>query len=274
VRFLLTNDDGVGHPGLWAMREALARAGLDLLVVAPSRDRSACGRGFSKKRLSVRRTRGSEASDIFAVDGTPVDCVRVAYSGARPGFLPDVVVSGINDGANLGENIAYSGTVAGAAEGAMFGAVGIAVAVDGENSSGESRVTLDEAAGIAWSVVRRLCHRPEFRGVVVNVNVPATRPLGVEIAKLAQIALVDGLFGGVRPADGAFLSYRDGAVFVDEPGTDAAVLASGCVAISAIRPTRIPSCNNLLNDVGGLEASSAEILESSSSSGRGDSELP
>ena len=249
MRVLLTNDDGVGHPGLWAMRDAVQSSGVELLVVAPSRDRSGCGRGFSMRPLTVTPVNDAAGTDVFAVDGTPVDCVRVAYSGVKPGFVPEVVVSGLNDGANLGENISYSGTVAGAAEGAMFGAVGIAASLQSSDGGAEPALAAAEAARIAWHAVRALCELPDCSGVVVNVNVPATVPSGVEITNLARVALVDGLFAESRSGGEPFRAHRDGAVFIDEAGTDATALASGRVTITAVRLASIQSCNDVLPDL-------------------------
>ena len=249
MRVLLTNDDGVRHPGLWAMRDAVQSSGAELLVVAPSRDRSACGRGFSMRPLTVTPVDNVAGTDAFAVDGTPVDCVRVAYSGVKPGFVPEVVVSGLNDGANLGENIGYSGTVAGAAEGAMFGAIGIAASLQGGDGGAEPALAPAEGARIAWRAVQALCERPDCRGIVVNVNVPAGVPSGVEITSLARIALVDGLFAKSRPSGEPFRAHRDGAVFIDEAGTDAAALAGGNVTITAVRLASIQSCNDVLPDL-------------------------
>ena len=65
---------------------------------------------------------------MYAVDGTPTDCVNIAVTQIfkRP---PDLVVSGINKGWNLGDDVTYSGTVAGALEGALLGVPALAVSL-------------------------------------------------------------------------------------------------------------------------------------------------
>src|SRR5204863_6218851 len=65
---------------------------------------------------------------IFAVDGTPTDCVNIAITQVLKA-LPDLVVSGINKGWNLGDDVTYSGTVAGAFEGALLGVAAMAVSL-------------------------------------------------------------------------------------------------------------------------------------------------
>jgi 5'-nucleotidase len=64
----------------------------------------------------------------MAVDGTPVDCVKLALTGLLP-VKPDMIVSGINKGPNLGDDIIYSGTVSAAIEGTLLGIPAIAVSL-------------------------------------------------------------------------------------------------------------------------------------------------
>ena len=70
---------------------------------------------------------------VFAVDGTPADCVYLALH-AGDTFLPrrpDLVVSGLNHGLNLGQDAFYSGTVAAAREGALRGVPALATSAEG-----------------------------------------------------------------------------------------------------------------------------------------------
>src|SRR6185503_10378462 len=109
---LITNDDGVHAPGLKALALALAAVG-DVYVVAPDREVSACAQSLTLKN-PLRAEQVDER--VWAVDGTPADCVNLALVKLLP-RRPDLVASGINRGANLGEDIFYSGTVGGAREG-------------------------------------------------------------------------------------------------------------------------------------------------------------
>jgi 5'-nucleotidase len=92
----------------------------DVVLVAPENEQSASSHSLSLHR--PLRAREVERS-VFAIDGTPADCVYVAlHAGTR--FLPrwpDIVCSGINRGLNLGQDAFYSGTVAAAREGALRG---------------------------------------------------------------------------------------------------------------------------------------------------------
>src|SRR5215212_3645236 len=121
-RILVTNDDGVHSDGIRLLAETLAPFG-DVTVVAPIQEASAIGHALTLRRPLRIDTIGPK---VFAIDGTPTDCVNIAVTHILKG-KPDLIVSGINKGWNLGDDITYSGTVSGALEGALLGIPAIAV---------------------------------------------------------------------------------------------------------------------------------------------------
>src|SRR6187401_3156060 len=123
-RILVTNDDGYRSEGLTALADALRPLG-DVTVVAPTTEKSAIGHALTLRRpLRLEQI----SARIFAVDGTPTDCVNIAITTVLKG-MPALIVSGINKGWNLGDDVTYSGTVAGAFEGALLGVPSIAVSL-------------------------------------------------------------------------------------------------------------------------------------------------
>ncbi len=103
-------------PGISALADALADLA-DVMVAAPDRERSAASHSISLDRpLRVDTLRPS----VYAIDGTPVDCVYLALLHLVP-RKPDLCVSGINNGFNLGTDVFYSGTVGAAMEAALRG---------------------------------------------------------------------------------------------------------------------------------------------------------
>src|SRR5215471_5946358 len=115
-KILVTNDDGYRSEGILVLAEALKALG-DVLIVAPMDEASAIGHALTLRRpLRLEKMR----EGLYAVDGTPTDCVNMAVTQIYKG-LPDLVVSGINKGWNLGDDVTYSGTVAGALEAALLG---------------------------------------------------------------------------------------------------------------------------------------------------------
>src|SRR6201986_4100325 len=146
---LVTNDDGVSAPGIAAAREALQAVG-DVVVAAPDRERSASSHSISLDRpLRVDEIEPG----VFAIDGTPVDCVYLALLHLVP-RRPALVVSGINNGYNLGSDVFYSGTVAAAVEAALRGLPAIAVSLAWQKPQDFSHAAAFLGA-LAGEVVRR-----------------------------------------------------------------------------------------------------------------------
>ncbi len=160
---LLSNDDGYTSPGIAAMRDALERA-CDVVVLAPEGEQSASSHSLSLMRPLRLRT---VAPSVFALDGTPADCVYVAlHAGTRVlPRRPDLVVSGINHGMNLGQDAFYSGTIAAAREGALRGIPAVA-------ASAHPLVDLNSAAVLCTRIATELALGKHGRAPLLNVNVP------------------------------------------------------------------------------------------------------
>jgi 5'-nucleotidase len=172
---LVSNDDGHTSRGLRLLRDALA-TWAEVVVVAPETEQSA-----SSHALSLHRPLRSRLVEpgIYAVDGTPADCVYVALHAAGR-FLPrwpDLVCSGINRGMNLGQDVFYSGTVAAAREAALRGIPSIASSAHTKSdreavadlTSRIARKLYDETAGAR---VPRLGPTTSRTTPLLNLNVP------------------------------------------------------------------------------------------------------
>src|ERR1700691_5617270 len=187
LNVLLTNDDGIEADGLQAMRRALiGLEGVRLAVIAPDGNRSAMARSITTRRpLWVSEVEFDDGSVGYATDGTPVDCVRLSNLGLVDDFKADLVVSGINHVANLGDDITYSGTVAAALEGVLLGIPSIAVSQQSRGRALDYRYDggfhFDLAARFVAGLVERLEVLPLPERTLLNVNVPAGSPEGVEV---------------------------------------------------------------------------------------------
>jgi len=242
VRVLLTNDDGIHAEGLQALRRALVRVpDLELAVIAPDSNRSATARSITTRRpLSVEEVPFDDGTVGFATDGTPVDCVRFARLGLIEGFEAEVVVSGINHGSNLGDDITYSGTVAAALEALVLGLPGIAVSQQSGARELDFRVgqEFDFEAGAAFAarLVEELDEVPLPEVTLLNVNVPAGDPDGVEVTRLGKRIYRDELTLEEEAGDGRkhYRIYGDDPGFEDEEGTDLAAVAAGRIAVTPI----------------------------------------
>ena len=124
MNILLTNDDGIEHPGIQTLITKLSQEH-KVFTMAPDRNRS----GFGSAITFLTETKAKKIKkNIYSLDGTPVDCVKNALEFFCP-FEPDIVVSGINPGPNLGPVLLYSGTVGAAFEGRNLKYPAIAVSV-------------------------------------------------------------------------------------------------------------------------------------------------
>lgn len=166
---LVTNDDGYQAPGLLALAHELKELG-DVVVAAPSSQKSAISSSLTLYTPLMARHLRDGGSDVFAVDGTPADSVKLAVRELLPG-PPDLVVSGINFGLNTGSNILYSGTVAGALEGAQLGIPSYAVSLEVSQDPKWSM-----AARLARKLIARLVQSHPKDLTVYNLNIPA-RPV-------------------------------------------------------------------------------------------------
>jgi len=272
VRVLLTNDDGIEADGLQALRRALLRVpGVELAVIAPDGNRSAMARSITTRRpLWVQRVDFGDGTHGFATDGTPVDCVRFARLGLVEGFEAELVVSGINHGSNLGDDITYSGTVAAALEGIVLGLPGIAVSQQSAARELDFRLgsqfDFAVAAEFTARIVGELDEVPLQPGTLLNVNVPAGEPQGVEVTRLGKRIYRDELKLSEEREDGArrYWVYGADPGYHDEPGTDLAAIAAGHIAVTPLHfdLTDTSGMDALaLHDLSRLLAPAAEEVE-------------
>jgi 5'-nucleotidase len=256
MNVLLTNDDGIDADGLQALRRALLGVpDVRLAVVAPDGNRSAMARSITTRRpLWVQEVDFGDGTVGYATDGTPVDCVRFAKLGLIDDFKADVIVAGINHGANLGDDITYSGTVAAALEGVLLGLP--AIAVSQQSAAREldfrlgDRFDFDVAARFVADILAELDDVPLPAGTLLNVNVPAGHPHGVEVTRLGKRIYRDELklqeTDPSQPERRRYWIYGDDPGYHDEPGTDLAAVAAGRIAVTPLHFD--------LTDTGGMDA--------------------
>lgn len=136
IQILLTNDDGIQSPGLWAAAGALSELGY-VHVVAPRDQFSGAGRSLPSTSDGIITPRQMQVNGklwtVYSVGGTPAQAVLHAICEILP-QPPDLIVSGINYGENLGVGVTVSGTVGAAMEGAGNGIPSLAVSLETDES--------------------------------------------------------------------------------------------------------------------------------------------
>ncbi|MGV1048823.1 MAG: 5'/3'-nucleotidase SurE [Solirubrobacterales bacterium] len=243
---VLTNDDGVMADGLRALHRAMLDRGLDVVVVAPTQNRSGVSRNASYSRpVSLTPVDGNDR--VLACSGTPVDCVRAALMGE---VAPDasLVVSGINHGPNLGDDTLNSGTVGAAIEGTLLGVP--AFAISQQDYVGQFHILdalnqetpiYDHSAEIGALIAERALGWTGWpERVVLNVNIPAEvdeQRLRPRLTRLGRRFYERGSVAS--EAHGSSRAYRTYGKrtdppppYEDGPETDFGAIAAGDLAIT------------------------------------------
>ncbi|MCJ7612131.1 MAG: 5'/3'-nucleotidase SurE [Candidatus Aminicenantes bacterium] len=176
---LLTNDDGYWAAGITALHRQIQKLA-QVVIVAPDRERSATSLALTLHHpLRVKEI----GTGLYAVDGTPADCVYLAMQKLLP-RKPDLILSGINNGPNLGQqDVAYSGTVAGAVQGTFFGIPSMAVSC---LSDLDRAFDFDYAAGLARKLAEYFLGQAIPPGITLNINIPPAPFKGLRLTKLGQ----------------------------------------------------------------------------------------
>ena len=229
MRILLSNDDGYLAPGLAALYSALKPLG-DITVMAPEQNCSGASNSLTLARpLSVLRS----ASGFYYVNGTPTDSVHIALTGMLDD-KPDLVVSGINNGQNVGEDTLYSGTVAAATEGVMFGVPAIAFSLVDKGWA-----HLDDAARVAFEVVRHFLANPLPGHPLLNVNIPNLpydEMRGWEVTRLGKRHPSQPVIRQTNPrGEPIYWIGPSGEALDASEGTDFHALANGRVSITPLQ---------------------------------------
>jgi len=223
---LVTNDDGVHAPGIKALAKALDGLG-EVHVVAPDREASA-----SSQSLTLKHPLRAEKIEprVFAVDGTPADCVNLAIVKLLP-RRPDLVVSGINRGGNLGDDVFYSGTVGAAREGTFFGVPSIAVSV-----AAHAEMDYEPAGEFTSRLARLVLARGLPERTLLNVNVPAGTPVGMAFTVQGRRSHEGTILEGLDPRHRTYYWIEEGRDhWVSDEMSDIFAVRSGLVSVTPLQ---------------------------------------
>ena len=185
MKVLITNDDGINAPGLWAAARAFTGVA-QVFVVAPDREQSGVGSSLTLHapiRANEVRPPADEARDgvvAYSVEGTPADsCVLALESLVGP---VDLLISGINQGSNLGQDVLISGTVGAALQGYFRDLPSVAISVAAVKDT-----RFDVAVDLLRHLAGRIVEGAVLPTSLINVNLPnepADRIQGVRVTRL------------------------------------------------------------------------------------------
>jgi 5'-nucleotidase len=233
-QILLTNDDGISSPGLWAAAASLSDLGF-VTVTAPREQSSGAGRSLpntsdgiiQEKRVQVN---GREWG-VYAVGGSPAQSVlQGVYEILK--FKPDLVVSGINYGENVASGVTISGTVGAAMEAASLGIPAMAVSLEADSKyhlSYSEDVDFSVAADFAARIARLLLEKKLPSDVnLLKVDVPsdATRDTPWQLTRVSRQRYYEPVAPERDSWDKpAIMGYREAGILSNEPeDTDVYVL--------------------------------------------------
>lgn len=237
MHILVTNDDGVLAPGLFALAVEMRKIGA-VSILAPDRNWSGGGHVKTLDRpLRIREARLQDGSTGLCSDGAPSDCVALAALGFFSSKI-DLVISGINPTANFGHDVTYSGTVTAAMEAVIWGIPAIAFSLGAQGSSPDE-IDYKPAAHIARQIVKNVIRHRIPAGVLLNVNIPY-RSLdeikGFQITRQGLRVYHDRLDRRIDPRGNHYYWIGgDAPTGIPELGTDIGALEGSCVSITPLQ---------------------------------------
>jgi len=277
MNILVTNDDGIDSPGLWALAEAMSRVG-ETLVVAPDKQQSGVGTSVSlHSGMSIEEVPNSiKGVRSYAIGGTPSDCVIIGLRHLTQVRI-GLVVSGINLGPNVGNDIPYSGTVMATLQGYFRRIPSIAISLATGEPDEEMR--FDVVARVAECLALNIENGKIPTDAILNTNVPnipleeikgivTTRAASSGYVRLAEIRGGDNISYSTRinKPKSTDLPHQVINVPAVEEGTDIWAINSGFVSITPVRMDVthhdvIPSLNEC---IAGLQS---ELMERAADKG-------
>jgi len=225
---LLTNDDGFYRETIQILYRALGAIGRTY-IVAPDREKSACSLAVTLRRpLRIHHVKPR----VWAVEGTPVDCIYFALQKFLP-RRPDLLISGMNPGPNLGQqDINYSGTVAGAIQGTFHGIPSLAVSL---LPDGEGRFDLKAAAGIVRTIAADILANGLPPGTALNVNIPPAPVKGVKITRLGWKFYDPEIIEKTDPRNASYYWIGTGTPrHAGDSGTDVMAAHAGYITLTPL----------------------------------------
>ncbi len=174
----ISNDDSYKAPGINFLIE-IARTYGDVFVAAPESPQSGKSSAITMEQpIRARLVHQEEGLTIYAVNGTPVDCIKLALNDLVP-RLPDYIFSGMNHGFNYGNCVTYSGTMGVVFEGSFYGIPSIGFSYGSHNHG----VDLTPCEPIIRQGIELIMNNKFEPGTCFNLNIPVCENiLGLKVA--------------------------------------------------------------------------------------------
>lgn len=227
LTIVVTNDDGIGHPGIDTVVTALQTLDdVEVVVVAPAENQTGASDSTTPGGVTFADGATLSGYEGTAVDGFPADTIEVAVD--ELGIDPDLVVSGINQTQNLGPGAYLSGTVGAARTAVRRGIPAIAGSAGIEEDTDYEAVA---ALILAYITEHRAAYADGTAdaSTVVSFNIPECT--AGTIKELVEVPLATVIPEGID------LLHTDCSKETTEPPVDdIAAIAAGYAAVTLVPP--------------------------------------
>lgn len=249
----IANDDGIDARGLRHLIDSVKSMDIDaeIYAVAPSGHCSGMSSAITvDSPLRLIKHPDYNGARLFAVTGTPVDCVKLGIHAALPRY-PDLMLSGVNHGSNSGNSNIYSGTMGAAMEACMIGIPAIGFSLLDHHPDAD----FSASTPFIQRVISTVMADGLPKGVCLNVNIPKNRtPEGIKVTAAAAGRWTEEYQAYKTPHGQTFYwlagDYKD--YDPENPAGDNYWLKRGYVTVTPIRPDQtafdaIPALSSLLD---------------------------
>lgn len=247
---LVSNDDGFQAAGVRELIKFLLPYG-EVIAVCPEGPRSGQSMALSFNcALRIWQVDSPvEGTEMYAVNGTPVDCIKLSHYTVLKGRRPDLVVAGINHGSNAGINVLYSGTMGAVQEGCGLGIPSIGFSLTDHAADAD----FSECRPIVDLLVSKVLAEGLPEGVFLNVNIPhGAKPKGLRVTTECRGNWSDEYEEYTAPHGGKFymLSGHFENAEPDNENTDEWALRNGYASVTPERMDRTaPEIPSALSDI-------------------------
>lgn len=232
----LTNDDSYRSKGFAAAIEIARKFGR-VIAIAPDAPQSGMSQAITiYNPLYLRKVREEEGVLVYSLNGTPVDCVKMAFDHFFRDEKVDLVISGINHGSNAAVNVLYSGTMGAAIEAAFYDIPSIGLSLTDHDLDADFEGAVKYGSQIVEAVLNGDIPSPLCLNVNVP-NIPCSDIKGVRLSRQTRGYWREEFFKRTDP-HGRDYFWLTGGFSNAEPeseDTDEWALANGYVAIVPIQ---------------------------------------
>lgn len=232
----LTNDDSYRSKGFEAAIEVARHFGR-VIAIAPEVPQSGMSQAITiYNPLRLRKVRDEEGVTVYALNGTPVDCVKMAFDYLLTNERVDLAISGINHGSNAAINVLYSGTMGAAIEASFYNIPSIGLSLTDHNPDADFEGAVKYGVEIVGKVLEKGVSLPCCLNVNVP-NIPLAEIKGVRISRQTRGFWREEFFPRTDP-HGREYFWLTGGFQNAEPAaeeSDEWALANGYVAVVPIK---------------------------------------